>query len=100
MTMRHPAIEPVHPGEILVDVFKTLKAETGLTKADFTKAFGVTRPTVHKLMTREAALSPEMALRMEQVIGGDADTFLAMQADYDLWHARQRYSAKLKRIAA
>ncbi len=60
----------------------------------------MTRPTLHKLMERKAALSPEMALRMEQVIGGDADTFLAMQADYDLWHARRRYSAKLKRIAA
>ncbi len=100
MTKRHPSHKPVHPGEILEDVFNTLHSKTGLTKAAFTEAFGVSRPTLHKLMACEASLSPEMALRMEAVIGGSADTFMALQADYNMWHARSQYSAKLKRLAA
>ena len=40
--------------------------------------------------------SPEMALRLEGWHGGRADVWVAQQAAYDLWQARQARSPKVK----
>jgi plasmid maintenance system antidote protein VapI len=45
------------------------------------------------VLNEHAAISPEMALRIEAWLGvergGSADVWLAEQASYDLWLARQ-----------
>lgn len=47
-----------------------------------------------------AAISPEMALRIEKWLGvkngGRADLWLAEQASYDLWQARKTFKSKVK----
>ncbi len=100
MPKRHPSIKPVHPGEIVQDVFETLKAEKGLTKPAFAKALGISRQTLHDIMTCRRSVTPEMALRLEAAIGGDAETWLAQQMDYDLHHGRATFNPqKVKRLA-
>ena len=98
MTKRHPSIEPVHPGEILrEDAFPAL----GITKPAFAQALGVSRQTLHEIMTLKRGVSPEMAIRLEVVVGSTAETWLALQTERDLWSARKRVSVKgLKRLAA
>ncbi|MDX2203854.1 MAG: HigA family addiction module antitoxin [Hyphomicrobiaceae bacterium] len=94
--MRHPSIPPVHPGEILrEDVFPALR----ITKPAFAAALGVSRQTLHEIMTLKRSVTPEMALRLEAVVGSVAQTWLAMQAERDLWEARQRVDIRgLKRL--
>jgi len=98
MTKRHASIHPVHPGEILAeDVFPAL----GLTKPAFAAALGISRQSLHQLMTCERAVTPETALRLEAVIGSGAETWLALQAEYDLWKSRRSLDiSKLKRVKA
>ena len=98
MNKRHPSIVPVHPGEVLRnDAFPALK----ITKPAFAQALGVSRQTLHEIMTLKRGISPDMAVRLEVVVGSTAETWLAMQTRYDLWLARQRVSVKsLKRLAA
>jgi antitoxin HigA-1 len=98
MTKRHSSITPVHPGEVLRDdAFPALK----ITKPAFAQALGVSRQTLHKIMTLKRGISPDMAIRLEAVVGSTAETWLALQTRYDLWLARQRVSVKsLKRLAA
>lgn len=98
MTKRHPSILPTHPGEILSkDTFPAL----GLTKPAFAEALGVSRQTLHQVMTCARSVTPEMALRLEAVVGGSAASWLAMQADYDLYHARKSTDvSKMKRLNA
>jgi Plasmid maintenance system antidote protein len=46
-----------------------------------------------RVLNGRAAISPEMALRLEGWLGvehgGRADVWIAQQAAYDLWQARQ-----------
>ena len=98
MRKRHPSIDPVHPGEILrEDVFPALK----LTKPALAEALGISRQTLHELFTLKRAVTPEMALRLEAVVGSKAETWLALQAERDLWTARNSGKVKgLKRLKA
>lgn len=98
MTKRHISIEPVHPGEVLrEDAFPALR----VTKPALAEALGVSRQTLYEIMSAKRAVTPEMAVRLEAVIGSTAETWLALQAERDLWEARQRVNVKrLKRLAA
>lgn len=94
---RHTSIEPVHPGEVLrEDAFPAL----GITKPALAEALGVSRQTVHEIMTLKRGVSPEMAIRLEAVIGSTAETWMTMQAKRDLWEARRRVDVTgLKKLA-
>ena len=74
---------PPHPGEILAELWlEPLK----LTIPQAAKNLNVTRKTVSALVNGKTAISPEMALRLELVFGKSAESWLAAQAAYDLWH--------------
>jgi antitoxin HigA-1 len=98
MTTRHTSIDPVHPGELLrEDAFPAL----GLTKPALAEALGVSRQTLHEIMTTKRGVSPEMAIRLEAVVGSTAETWLALQVQRDLWEARKRIDVtKLKKLDA
>lgn len=81
---------PPHPGETLrEDVLPAL----GLTVTAAAEQLGVTRAAFSRVLNCRAAISPEMALRIEGWLGvengGSADVWLAQQAAYDLWKARE-----------
>lgn len=80
---------PPHPGETLRD---DVLPALGLTVTEAAEQLGVARPTLSKVLNCHAAISPEMALRIEGWLGvengGRADVWLAQQAAYDLWKAR------------
>ena len=91
---------PPHPGETLrEDVLPAL----GLSVTDAAAQLGVTRAALSRVLNSRAAISPEMAIRLEQWLGvengGRADAWLAEQASYDLWQARKNFKPKLKRAA-
>lgn len=90
---------PPHPGETLrEDIFPAL----GVTVKEAAEQLGVARPTLSKVLNGRAAISPEMALRIEKWLGvengGRADIWLAEQASYDLWQARSKFNAIIKQI--
>lgn len=91
--------DPPHPGETLrEDVLPAL----GLTVTEAADQLGVTRPALSRVLNGRAAVSPEMALRLEQWLGeergGRAHVWLGMQAAYDLWHAEKAARSVLKKI--
>lgn len=82
---------PPHPGETLKDGVFT---DTDLSVTAAAKQLGVTRAALSRLLNCKAAMSPEMALRLEEWLGiengGRADLWIAQQVAYDLWQARQK----------
>ncbi|MDH5694683.1 MAG: HigA family addiction module antitoxin, partial [Gammaproteobacteria bacterium] len=42
----------------------------------------------------ESNISPEMALRLSITLGRSAESWLAMQDHYDLWHAKKTVDLK------
>jgi addiction module HigA family antidote len=71
--------EPVHPGLIIKD--RVLPA--GLSVKGAAKLLGVGRPALSNLLNGKAALSQEMALRIEKVFGASQEELLQMQAKFD-----------------
>lgn len=98
MPKRHASVDPVHPGEILRDdVFPAL----AITKPALAAALGISRQTLHELFTLKRSVTPEMAVRLERVVGSTAETWLALQAERDLWHVRKGGRVQgLKRLKA
>lgn len=76
--------DPPHPGLGLRDDFDAL----GLSIAKAAKALGVTRQQLYKVVNGTSAISPEMAMRLEVVIGSTADYWLHLQNAYDLAQIR------------
>lgn len=97
MTRMH---NPPHPGETLrEDVLPAL----GLSVTAAAEQLRVTRAALSRVLNGRAAISPEMALRLEGWLGvengGRADLWIAQQASYDLWMARKAGVPKVKRAA-
>ena len=62
----------------------------GLSVTEAAKVLGVTRPALSALLNCRAALSPDMALRIEKAFGVKMETLLNMQAWHDAHAMRQR----------
>ena len=90
---------PPHPGEtIKEDVLPAL----GLSVTEAARQLGVTRVALSRVVNGRAAISPDMARRLELWLrtdrgGPDAGTWLRMQLAYDLWQAEQRPPPKVSR---
>lgn len=91
--------KPPHPGETLrEDILPALE----LTVTEAARQLGVTRPTLSRVLNGHAAISPDMAIRLEAWLGaergGRAELWLGQQMDYDIWKARQRTQHGVVRI--
>lgn len=96
-SLRHPGRRPTHPGAILrEDVLPALNMSQGR----FAELLGVSRLTVSQLVHEHRALSPDMAMRLEKLLGSSAESWLRMQEAVDLWEARQQPErfASIKRL--
>jgi antitoxin HigA-1 len=89
-----PMKNPPHPGGF---VLRQCIEPSGLTITAAAKALGITRTTLSELVNERRGISPEMAVRLSQVFGGSAESWLTQQALYDLAHVRTG-SIKLKRF--
>ena len=85
---------PPHPGEVLKDGV----IDAGVSVTDFAARLGVNRVTLSRLLNGQAGVSAEMAVRLAKALGGSAESWLHMQANYDLWQAEN--SAALKKQVA
>jgi addiction module HigA family antidote len=86
---------PPHPGEVLRDGVFT---GTDISIVEFSKRIGVTRVALSRVLNGKAAISPEMALRLADALGGSAESWLHMQANYDLWKERQKPRPTIERL--
>jgi addiction module HigA family antidote len=95
MTRMH---NPPHPGEILRD---DVLPALNLNVTQVAAQLNVTRASLSRVLNGRAAISPEMALRLEGWLGiehgGRADLWTTQQAAYDLWKARLAGAPKVKR---
>lgn len=76
---------PPHPGfGLRYDI-----EELGLSITRAAESLGVTRQQLNKVVTGKSSISPEMALRLEAVIGSTAEHWLRLQMAYDLAKAKE-----------
>lgn len=85
---------PPHPGEVLKDGVMV----EGVTVTGLAKQLGVTRVALSRVLNAHAGISADMAIKLALVFGGSAESWLYMQANYDLWQAERRAVQHKKRV--
>ena len=86
---------PPHPGEVLQG---TVLSEGRISVTEFARKLGVSRVALSRVVNGRAAVSAELALRLAAALGGSAESWLRMQAAYDLWQAGEGRRLKVKRL--
>ncbi|MCP5368668.1 MAG: HigA family addiction module antidote protein [Hyphomicrobiales bacterium] len=80
MSMKNPP----HPGlSVRHDCLEPL----GLTVTEAARRLGISRKQLSDIVNGRAGISPEMAIRLDKAFGGGAETWLLLQAAYDLARA-------------
>lgn len=85
-----PMANPPHPG---LSVRHDCLEASGLTITAGARVLGVSRQALNNLVNGKAAISPEMAIRLDKAFGGGAETWLRIQAQYDLAQAMRHADA-------
>jgi addiction module HigA family antidote len=90
---------PPHPGLTLRD---DVLPALGLSVTQAAAQLGVSRVALSRVLNGRAAISPDMALRLEAWLGvergGSARVWLAEQSAYDMWQAEQRFMISPLRV--
>ncbi len=74
-------MRPVHPGEVLREDFLV---PLGTTANALAKALNVPAPRINDIVRGRRGVSPDTAMRLARYFGGDARSWLNLQAAYDL----------------
>lgn len=74
-------MRPVHPGEVLREDFLL---PLGLSVNALSAALGVPATRMHEIVKERRGVSADTAARLARYFGGDATSWLALQANYDL----------------
>lgn len=87
---------PGTPGDILRQLFLDDPA-FGFTQGQVADRLGISRQNFNTILNGKRAVTPIMAMRLERVIGVDAQTWLNLQLAVDLYDAV--YGPEAKEIA-
>ena len=81
--MSHPIdrMRPVHPGEVLREDFL---APLGLSVNALAVALDVPATRIHEIVKERRSITADTAARLAKYFGGDAASWLVLQANYDL----------------
>ena len=84
---------PPHPGELIMHVYIEPYADV-ISQREIARRLGVSPTAFNRLAKCETAVTPNMAIRLEKVLGGSAQSWLNMQTAYDLWQAEKEIDQK------
>ena len=77
----------MHPGVVLSEIYM---AEMGLNQSQLAAKMKCSPRKINEIVNGKRAISSEFAIELEKALGTTADMWVRMQADYDLWVARQK----------
>ena len=81
-------LNPPHPGSILKE---DVLPELGIGVTEAAAQLGVSRVALSRIINGHAAISADMAIRLEAWTNGpSAESWVGMQAEHDLWQAKQK----------
>lgn len=77
---------PPHPGEFMIQIYLE---PNNLSGHELAGKLGVAAATLNRILTGTRRISPEMALHLSKALGRSQESWLALQYNHDLWHAKQ-----------
>jgi len=96
MSVRPKLLDPIHPGEILLEDF--LKP-MGISINQLARDLDVPPNRIHGIVHGVRAITADTALRLGAYSGVSPDTWLNLQVDYDIRVAQRRTGSEIvKRV--
>jgi addiction module HigA family antidote len=86
---------PVHPGEVLREDYLV---PLGMSANALAKALGVTATRINDIVRGRRGMTADTALRLARYFGGDALSWLNLQAAYDLRRAEMDAAASIRKV--
>ncbi len=83
--IRNP--KPLHPGQVLSEIYMK---EMNLNQTQLAQLCGCHPRKINEIVNGKRGISPDFAVVLEGVLDTSAEMWVRMQAEYDLWLARQR----------
>lgn len=77
----------MHPGTVLNEVYMK---EMDLNQSQLAKKCGCSPRKINEIVNGKRSISPEFAIILEKVLGTTAEMWVRIQAEYDLWVARNK----------
>ncbi|MBX3664608.1 MAG: HigA family addiction module antidote protein [Burkholderiales bacterium] len=87
-------MRPVHPGEILREDYL---APLDMSANALAKALNVPAPRINDVVRERRGITADTAMRLARYFGGDARSWLNLQAAYDLRIAEQAIGKRIER---
>ena len=87
-------MRPIHPGEVLREDYLV---PLGLTASALAKALNVPSARINDIVRERRAVTADTAMRLARYFGGDARSWLNLQASYELRIAEIRNAKRIKR---
>ena len=87
---RHKSLN-IHQGELLRE--EVIK-ERGLTIVEASKLLNVSRLTLSNIVNEKSSITPNMALKIAYVFGGNAELWIRLQQSYDFALAEQAFEVE------
>jgi len=78
---------PVHPGEVLKELYLEPLC---ITVTDLADNIGVARRTISLIINGHSGISAEMALRLSKAFSTSPELWLNLQQRFDLWNASKK----------
>ena len=88
-------LEPIHPGEVLLEDFIE---GFGITQHKLAVAIGVPPRRINEIVHKKRGISADTALRLAQYFGTTPQFWLNLQAQYELDVAQDRAAAQIAAI--
>jgi addiction module HigA family antidote len=95
MKRSEKVLEPIHPGEVLMEDFMK---PLGLTQYRVAKEIGVPPRRINEIVQGKRAITTETALRLERYLGWPAQIWLNLQSHYDMEMTAAGLERSLRRI--
>ena len=78
---------PMHPGKVLAEVYMS---QLDLNQSALARLCSCSPRKINEIVNGKRSISPSFAITLESVLGTSAEMWVRMQAEYDLWEARQK----------
>ena len=85
---------PPHPGEIIAGILE----ELNIGIRELARALNIAPSTAQRLVSGQAAISPEMAIRLAAVLGSTPEMWMRLQTRYSLEKAAKEVDISQLRI--
>jgi antitoxin HigA-1 len=92
---------PRHPGEKIkkeVSRRQLAQRKRGASVTYFARVFRMSRSALSRVMNGRTPITARLAVCLARAFKVSAESWLRMQAAYDLWHARKRLRRKKRTV--